>query len=261
MGDWKWDKKERAKQQKQQSIVEKLRAENAVVSASAIEQKMSRSERAGAAGVLTNPDVLLLDQFRNLAQELITESLSMALAPPAMFGPPLTRWPSVPPGAMIPMSSFGAMFFEEPPVPKPKPLPEETVVAAIQAYRCWVVPMFKDELRSMNSGVPWPAYKRMEADCPNGACTGVKCGCGLYAFKTLDFARRDYAEETRYSNRVFGSVWLWGRVLECTKGYRAQFAYPKYFVDTGTLARKMAHVYGVEVANPSPSCTPSGPPR
>jgi hypothetical protein len=97
----------------------------------------------------------------------------------------------------------------------------------------------------MVGGAPWPAYKRMEANCPNGACTGVNCGCGIYAFKQLKSARADYTETSRYPNRVFGSVWLWGRMLEHSKGYRAQFAYPKNFIDTGTLARKMAEVYGV----------------
>jgi hypothetical protein len=236
MRDWKWDKKERQRQDRQQSIVQKLRAKNAVASASAIEQHLTESERAGAQALLSNSDAQLLNEFRNLADELLQDTMARMLPPPIVFP------------VLSPLRMFGMWEDEMTPPPQPPPLPEETVVAAIEGYRCWCVPMFRDELRSMN-GAAWPTYRRMESDCPNGACSGVNCGCGLHAFKKMELAKGEFEEKnSRYTNRVFGSVWLWGRVLECEKGYRAQFAYPKSFTDTGTLARKMAVVYGVKVA-------------
>jgi len=52
------------------------------------------------------------------------------------------------------------------------------------------------------------------------------CRCGIYAAK--DFAhlvRIKYAEKG-----IHGQVALWGSIIECEVGYRAQYGYPKNFV-------------------------------
>lgn len=49
-------------------------------------------------------------------------------------------------------------------------------------------------------------------------------GGGLYAFATREQAEDDDAGPERYSYAVLGSVALWGRVVICSKGYRAQHA-------------------------------------
>jgi hypothetical protein len=231
MGDWKWDKKERQRQKKQQAIVAKLRSQNAVVAASAIEAHLSASEKAAAQSAINNPDATLLDEFKNLAKKILEQQAAANQPYTYYFNTP--TWPTV------------TWSVEDKPKPDPLPLPEETVVAAVEGFRCWIAPMFADELRSMNNRTVWPKYRRLESECSSDQCIGIDCGCGIYAFKALDRAMQDFSHKSRYSNRVFGCVSLWGRVLECETGYRAQFAYPKSIVDTGTLARKIAAVYGV----------------
>jgi len=59
----------------------------------------------------------------------------------------------------------------------------------------------------------------------------AECGCGFYAFKTLP----DLVEwlENRESSIILGEVYLWGKVVDCQYGYRAQYAYPKRFYSNG----------------------------
>lgn len=121
-------------------------------------------------------------------------------------------------------------------------LPEEHIVAAVVGWRVWNAPLFVDELRSFN-GTPWPKYARLEAHCGPSVCTGVRCGCGIYAWKKRE-ACQDVSSDPHY---VVGEVWLWGRILECDLGFRAQFSYPKTFVDTGSRAQRLAEVYGVKL--------------
>jgi hypothetical protein len=57
------------------------------------------------------------------------------------------------------------------------------------------------------------------------------CGCGIYAAREPGDAA-DYLEgrtwaDTLTVHRVIGTVSLWGHVVECTRGWRASFAYPK----------------------------------
>jgi hypothetical protein len=52
------------------------------------------------------------------------------------------------------------------------------------------------------------------------------CTCGIYAGKNLE-----HLVEINYAQMgIHGEVDLWGRVQECELGYRAQYAYPRYFV-------------------------------
>lgn len=130
-----------------------------------------------------------------------------------------------------------------------KLLPEETCVQALVGWRRWSVPMFEEKLLS-NNGTVWKPYKTLAAKCsaiaPAGvSCQGLSCGCGIYSYNTrklLETRDNSPSEVTH----VWGEVWLWGRVIEYTQGFRAQFAYPKAFVDTGGIARRMAVVFGVK---------------
>lgn len=236
MSKWKFERDQQKKQLRQQSIVSQLRQKNAVISSQKIEEHMTANEIAAGAAVVKNPDAVLIDEFKNLAADLVKKELDAmyqtAFAPVRYFYNP---------------SLFSTMFGDEPEKPRDvTPLPEEMVVSAIPGWRCWNVPLFVDELRSMVSGNKWPSYKRMEAVCEQPTCNGLYCECGIHAFRELKTAETSYKDSSRLSNKIFGEVWLWGRVLECKNGYRAQFAYPKSFVDTGTLARRMAEVYGVK---------------
>jgi hypothetical protein len=69
----------------------------------------------------------------------------------------------------------------------------------------------------------------MEAKCiasANHEAPQAHCSCGVYAAKSLEQLRHlGYA-----GVGICGEVYLWGRVVEHSFGWRAQFAYPKAFV-------------------------------
>ena len=125
------------------------------------------------------------------------------------------------------------------------PLPEEHLVSAVTAFRAWNVPLFCDELRSVAKPSKWLPYQRFEATCAAQQCAGVSCSCGIYAFNKMELVKTEYRGEGRSRKYVYGEVSLWGRVLECKDGYRAQFGYPKAFVNTGAIAKRMSEVFGV----------------
>lgn len=130
-------------------------------------------------------------------------------------------------------------------VPEVTSLPEEHLVNALTGYRAWNVPLFVDELRSVSKASKWIPYRKFAAECESDQCRGVKCLCGIYAFNKLDLVKYEYRGEGLSRKYVYGEVYLWGRVLECKNGYRAQFAYPKAFVNTGAIAKRMSEVFGV----------------
>jgi len=73
-----------------------------------------------------------------------------------------------------------------------------------------------DARRSI-SGLSKPAAHDA-ADLPS-----LKCTCGLYAAKNIE-----HIEKCGYGKfGVRGEVYLWGRVVEHERGWRAEFAYPK----------------------------------
>lgn len=136
----------------------------------------------------------------------------------------------------------------EPVSTKPaEPLPEEHIVSAITGYRAWNVPLFVDELRSVAKASKWKPYERFEAQCESAQCSGVSCSCGIYAFNQMALVQKEYTQIDRSKRYVYGECWLWGRVLECADGYRAQFGYPKAFVNNGAIAKRMAEVFGIEL--------------
>jgi len=106
------------------------------------------------------------------------------------------------------------------------------------AYRAW---KFEgDRLLSLN-GVEWEPGQAMVATCNRGVtllhgtigcalhshtAPHPTCTCGIYAGKNLE-----HLVEINYAQMgIHGEVDLWGNVLECELGYRAQYAYPRYFV-------------------------------
>jgi len=67
------------------------------------------------------------------------------------------------------------------------------------------------------SGLSKPAAHDA-AELPN-----LKCTCGVYAAKTIEHIRK--CGYRKFGVR--GEVYLWGRVVEHERGWRAEFAYPK----------------------------------
>lgn len=74
---------------------------------------------------------------------------------------------------------------------------------------------------------------------------GSECNCGVWAFRTLEellSALKEYKDV-----RVIGMVYLWGRILECEKGYRAQHAYPAELWLLDDSLEELGWIYGVPV--------------
>jgi hypothetical protein len=102
---------------------------------------------------------------------------------------------------------------------------------------------------------PWPYRKRMRALCAAANhgqpfskhdAPRVDCNCGIYAY-----ARPD-DKALQQTDVVWGEIAMWGEVLICETGYRAQFAYPLnlFMRDNGTknihyLAEELQDLYGV----------------
>jgi hypothetical protein len=123
----------------------------------------------------------------------------------------------------------------------------DTYVEPFVAYRAWN--WNAERITSLN-GSPWTPKEAYEAVCPHtedlrsiqAAATteaGRKfwqdkshqvpdpsCTCGMYAGINMQ-----HLTDIGYIQRgIHGEVHLWGRLYRHTLGWRAQYAYPKYFV-------------------------------
>lgn len=144
-------------------------------------------------------------------------------------------------------------------------LPSDTIIMPVEAFRIWYKPIESLFLRSYWIQLNWIPGQKLEAECQNHtACVCTKwegahagrCNAGIYAFKTFDQGYdlwRDQLEEMLgldapepVQNRiVFGKVYLWGKVIECTKGFRGQYAYPSGLYYTADTTPALAQFYNV----------------
>jgi hypothetical protein len=118
-------------------------------------------------------------------------------------------------------------------------------IEPVVGWRTWLVVQEGEgfQLRSVVYDALWPAGNELVARCLHRAFTfpwrrrskhappARGCGCGIYATKDPEEAAT-YLEgrawaDTLSVHRVIGTVSLWGRVVECTRGWRASRAYPK----------------------------------
>jgi hypothetical protein len=128
--------------------------------------------------------------------------------------------------------------------------PRERVNAApdyvepIVGWRTWLVVCEGEgfRLRSVVFDTLWLQRTELVASCLRGALSQWRrrrehvppvcgCGCGIYAAKEPEDAAsylegRSWADALS-THRVIGTVSLWGRVIECARGWRASRAYPK----------------------------------
>ena len=141
-------------------------------------------------------------------------------------------------------------------------------------WRYWCLDKKEGLLHSLSGagGYLWAPDKRFEARCPvikrgsidrryrfvSGMRTdmheapGEMCRCGIYAARDLMHLRRQML--TRLAIKVVGEVSLWGKIIPGSKGFRAQFAYPRslfviqrtYDWDQSAAAEALS-VYGVPV--------------
>jgi hypothetical protein len=105
------------------------------------------------------------------------------------------------------------------------------------AYRAWQ--WDEDGIASLNN-VRWTPKVAHVAACSRGPVwldtqrpvnehesPNTECTCGIYAGINLEHLSTD----TDYAHRgIHGEVHLWGRVYVHSLGWRAQYAYPKFFV-------------------------------
>lgn len=163
----------------------------------------------------------------------------------------------------------------EPPVEKEalEELPFAFDSEPIEGWRGWKVVDYREHggvltprLAALGMSGIWPPRKRLEAFCANDGYHDAphrECECGVWALRT-----RARAEQAAYRYGgvggpvAFGPVRLWGRVLECENGWRAQYAYPAKLYVVGPASETSAQLertYGVEVVNidePLPGPTP-----
>jgi hypothetical protein len=145
-------------------------------------------------------------------------------------------------------------------------------IEPILGWRIWHVDPGSGavRLRSWTHSAVWPAGRRMEAQCrsllsvvlPAWGHAAPRKGhsCGIYALRDRDPAEamlHEIGEAGPASSRLpaaLGRVSLWGRVMENTGGWRAQFAYPYDLVLFGgdeSLAAQLRREYAVDVAHVS----------
>ncbi len=86
------------------------------------------------------------------------------------------------------------------------------------------------------------------------------CSCGIYSYNTKDHLYRDIfpngSKLVNAADTIHGQVRLWGRVLVCQTGYRAEYAYPHQLlvgVKYEHLVGWLADLYGIEVTLFDPS--------
>ncbi len=78
----------------------------------------------------------------------------------------------------------------------------------------------------------------------HGACPDEGCSCGIYALDD------EQAVRSSYSKPILGEVYLWGKVIDGERGYRAQYAYPKSFKVSGKHVEAL-EAYGVPILDVS----------
>ena len=127
-------------------------------------------------------------------------------------------------------------------------------VDPITAWRAWKV--FNDsnngggwKLKAIGSTGTWEPRQAMTAVCNKNKeshpAPGYGCECGIWSFTTLEEltpALSGYGDI-----KVIGKVSIWGRVVECEKGFRSSHAYPTELWLLDNSLEQLGHVYGVPV--------------
>jgi hypothetical protein len=142
------------------------------------------------------------------------------------------------------------------------------VVGTVEGWRAWRVkleaPRFGTvpKLASATYNYWWTPRVKARAECSK--CTdpdplsdnhvpGTHHSCGFYSAKTLDHLREmgyhSYAQDSEFTS-VVGQLANWGRVIEGSQGWRAEFAYPAVMFipfEAWRLRKPLMRAYGVPV--------------
>jgi hypothetical protein len=131
-----------------------------------------------------------------------------------------------------------------------------------EGWRAWGLPKSTEpgavpRLYSVTYGDYFWAPRRgmkAESSCGQDDCPSAGCSCGFYSAKTFDHLQsmgyhRYDADAGNYFH-VVGKVACWGRVVECTTGWRSEWCYPvALFVpfEAWRFAKPLRDAYGVPV--------------
>lgn len=98
-------------------------------------------------------------------------------------------------------------------------------LSAIGMHGTWAAPHFSAKCKATDyESFFLQTYGR--AAKPKHDAPATNCHCGIWALKELEDAEKTIAEYDKGQAFAYGSVQLWGRVIECERGYRAQHARP-----------------------------------
>ena len=111
----------------------------------------------------------------------------------------------------------------------PEPIEVPDLAEALVGRRCWGLAKTDEGIRLLSRGDSiWPADEPLNAVCDLGKKhnpPAAKCTCGIYALSTEE-AYPYYGYDGR-TYAVFGETYLWGEVICGSRGFRAQYGYPK----------------------------------
>lgn len=131
-----------------------------------------------------------------------------------------------------------------PPVPQKSP----DYIGTLTGWRGWEVT--DGLLESLGTDVTWEPKVAPKSQCRRAKTSHhygpqKNCTCGYWSFKSLELLTQSLCG---YKNTVvIGTVEIWGRVIECTNGYRSEFAYPKELWLLKDGLESLSWTYGVPV--------------
>jgi len=154
------------------------------------------------------------------------------------------------------LSSVAPVRVEDPTPAMPKVAPD--CVQTLIGWRAWDAE--SGVLSSIGSSHFWEPKKAQHAQCRDEfdhPAPQKNCRCGYWCFKSLDLLLEALGGYTE-SISVVGTVEIWGRVIECENGFRAEYAYPK---ELWLLRNGLEHLgwkYGVPVKIRPKETAPTG---
>jgi hypothetical protein len=138
---------------------------------------------------------------------------------------------------------------------------EASYPGSIEAWRIWRVhdlaltgrPAQTFLAAVAKRGSLWRHRERATAECraysSGHAAPHPECTCGIWGMKTRDdaiAALSVYLVNHRHlPHYAIGRIHLWGVIVECESGYRAQYAYPAELFAAGERVPSLEAAYGV----------------
>jgi hypothetical protein len=116
----------------------------------------------------------------------------------------------------------------------------QTYIEPFVGWRAWNIHVENDEVslrsityqRTWHPGIPFTAecvenmWNRRHPRSPHKS-PSKECGCGIHAVMNMEDAFKWHGFGTLDKMRCVGEADLWGVVYRYTRGYLAQYAYPK----------------------------------